>query len=165
MRGKVVTLPKAMREAAARRKRFGAGRFAGLVEELTGVIRLAFEAGATASLWGLEGPLRHAIRSDLCLQGWSWDQADLVAKEILAEAFRKVNAVRPSWNEGQLEWTREAGTLIERSACARCHGPLPEGHHKFCSSMCKDSHHHHISFMKRSTEDRVVLSAVRWPST
>jgi hypothetical protein len=165
MKGKVVTLPKAMREAAARRKRFGTGRFAGLVQELAGVIRLAFEAGATASLWGLEGPMRHAIRADLCLQGWAWLDADLVAKEILAEAFRSVNAVRPTWNEGQLEWTIEAGTLIERSTCARCHKPLPEGHRKFCSEMCKHSHYHHIGFLKEANEDRVVMSAVRWGLT
>lgn len=162
MRGKVVTLPKAMREAAARRKRFGTGRFAGLVQELAGVIRLAFEAGATASLWGLEGPLRHAIRSDLCLQGWEWQEADHVAKEILAEAFRKVNAVRPSWNEGQLEWTIEAGTLIERETCVRCSKPLPEGHYKFCSHLCGLSHRKHVAFMKQASEEQVIMSAIRW---
>jgi len=161
MRGKVVTLPKAMREAAARRKRFGTGRFAGLVEELAGVIRLAFEAGATASLWGLEGPLRHAIRSDLCLQGWEWQEADLVAKEILAEAFRKVNAVRPSWNEGQLEWAISAGTLIERTRCAHCHGPLPEAHHKFCGRSCAVSHHQRLSEMRTSTEEQALRRVIK----
>lgn len=163
MRGKVVTLPKAMREAAARRKRFGTGRFAGLVQELAGVIRLAFEAGATASLWGLEGPLRHAIRSDLCLQGWEWQEADVVAKEILAEAFRKVNAVRPSWNEGQLEWTIEAGTLIERTRCAECHRPLPEGHRKFCSSLCGGNFNSRIYRRIESNENGALQMAIRSP--
>lgn len=162
MARKVIALPKAMQERVARRKRFGTGRYAVLVQELAGVIRLAFEAGATASLWGLEGPLRHAIRSDLCLQGWGWAEADLVAKEILAEAFRAVNAQRPAWNEGQLEWTIEAGTLIERIHCVRCHKPLPEGHHKFCSNLCAGSHRKHVAFLKQADEDRAVRSATRW---
>src|SRR5690606_11006107 len=112
----------------ARRGKLGKGRFDILVKELVAVIRLAFEAGATATLFGLEGPLRHGIRSDLCRQGWGWDDADQMAREMLATAFRAANATRPSWEEGQLEWSIQAGTLIERSRCIRCHGPLPEGH-------------------------------------
>ena len=91
------------RERDARRGRLGPGRFDALAKELVGVIRLAFEAGATATLFGLEGPLRHAIRSDLCLQGWRWTDANAMARDLMDDAFRRVNATRPTWNEGQLE--------------------------------------------------------------
>ena len=104
----------------ARRGKLGPGRFDNLVRALARVIRLAFEARATASFWGLEGPLRAGIRSDLCLQGWRWRDADDMARELLAEAFRVVRATRPTWNEGQPEWAIPANTLIERTRCARC---------------------------------------------
>lgn len=150
------------RERDARRGRLGPGRFDGLVKELAGAIRLAFEAGITASLFGLEGPLRAEIRADLCRQKWRWQDADDMARELLDNAFRVVRANRPSWNEGQLEWTIHAGTLIERSSCARCHKPLPEGRRRFCSDLCGNNHHSHIANLKEMDEDRVVMSAIRW---
>ena len=153
---------RAREEQDARRGRLGKGRFDALVKELAAVIKLAFEAGATATLFGLEGPLRHGIRADLCLQGWGWKDADDMANEMLASAFRRVNANRPTWEQGQLEWTVHAGTLIERSCCARCHGPLPEGHRKFCSAKCNVSWNSHISRLKEMDEERAVRSATRW---
>lgn len=127
---------QARREREGHRDRLGRARYQALVKDLVAVIRLAFEAGATGSLLGLEGPLRHAIRSDLCLQGWRWQDADRMAREILIDAFHAVHAKRPSWNEGQREWTIPANTLIERTRCVHCHKPLPEGHHKFCGHIC-----------------------------
>jgi hypothetical protein len=151
---------RARRAHDARRGRLGAARYDALLNELARVIRLAFEAGATASLWGLEGPLRAGIRSDLCLQGWRWKDADALAQDVLADAFRRVGAVRPSWNEGQPEWTIEAGTLIERTRCARCHKPLPEGHYKFCGSTCKRNHHSQLARKRNANEDAAVHMAV-----
>lgn len=148
------------RERDARRDMLGAGRFDALVKELAAVIRLAFEAGATASLFGLEGPLRAGIRADLCRQGWRWIGADDMAREILAEAFRRVNAVRPSWEEGQQEWAIHAGTLIERTRCVRCHKPLPEGHFKFCSNTCGASHHQRMATRKRASDETAVRLAI-----
>lgn len=146
-------------ERDARRGELGQGRYSALVKELAGVIRLAFEAGATGSLFGLEGPLRHGIRADLCLQGWAWAKADLMAREMLDDAFRAARAVRPSWEEGQREWTVHAGTLIERTRCVRCHGPLPEGHYKFCSNICAASHNQRLARRKAAQEDRAVKLA------
>ncbi|WP_444462565.1 hypothetical protein [Rhodobacter capsulatus] len=132
---------KERRARDARRGRMGEARYNALAKELARVIRLAFQAGATGSLWGLEGPLRAGIRSDLCLQGWGWCAADLLAREVLEDAFRIAGAmIRPTWNEGQPEWTIEAGTLIERTRCVRCHKPLPEGHHKYCGDICGSAH-------------------------
>jgi len=149
------------RERDTRRGRLGLGRYQTLVKSLVGVTRLAFEARATATLLGLEGPLRHAIRSDLCLQSWGWAEADAMAREVLGDAFRKVGATRPTWNEGQRDWTVEAGTLIERTCCVRCHGPLPDGRPKFCSDLCKRSHYNHLGSLRAATEDQVLQMAVR----
>lgn len=135
-------------------------RFDLLVTQLSRVIRLAFEAGETASLFGLEGPLRAGIRADLCRHGWRWQDADDAARELLASAFRAVRANRPGWDEGQLEWTKEAGTLIERSTCANCHKPLPEGRPKFCSNLCKGAHYNRLGAMKAANEDQAVRMAI-----
>ncbi|MBL3571951.1 hypothetical protein DSD19_05450 [Rhodovulum sp. BSW8] len=149
------------REREARRGRLGQARFDALAGELAAVIRLAFEAGATATLFGLEGPLRHGIRSDLCLMGWTWESADLMARELLDEAFKRVRAVRPTWNEGQPEWVIEAGTLIERTRCINCGKPLPEGHHKYCGEICADSKRRRVARIKEASEDRAVVLAIR----
>lgn len=152
---------EARREAEARQGRLGQQRYRALVIKLAGVIRQTYEAGETGSIWGLEGPLRHAIRADLCLQGWGWETADAVARDVLREAFRAANARRPSWEEGQLEWTIEAGTLIERTRCLHCHGPLPEGHHKYCGSLCNSASWKRIKAIKEANEDRAVRMAIR----
>ena len=154
------------RERDAMRGRLGKDRFGFLVKELVAVIRLAFEAGATGSLFGLEGPLRAGIRSDLCRQGWSWFDADSMACEMLDEAFRMVRANRPGWDEGQPEWTIHAGTLIERTLCVRCRKPLPEGHFKYCGDVCGAAHHQHLAAVKNAKEiaayDKIGLLPVSW---
>ncbi|MZR15036.1 hypothetical protein GQE99_18610 [Maritimibacter sp. DP07] len=151
---------KERRALEARRGKLGRTRYDALVKELADVIRLAFDAGATASLWGMEGPLRAGIRADLCLQGWSWGTADLTACDMLAEAFRRVRAVRPTWNEGQPEWVIHEGLLIERTRCVRCSAPLPEGHHKFCGKACSMAMHHYIASLKAANEQTAVRLAV-----
>ncbi|MFC5737716.1 hypothetical protein [Sinirhodobacter huangdaonensis] len=153
---------KERRARDARRGRMGEQRYNALVVELARVIRLAFQAGATGSLWGLEGPLRAGIRSDLCLQGWGWSAADLMAREVLEDAFRKAGAmIRPTWNEGQPEWTIEAGTLIERTRCARCGKELPETRHKFCSDLCASAMHMRVRRIKEANEETALDMAVR----
>jgi len=124
----------------ARRGKLGRGRYRALVEQLVTVTHMAFEAGAIGSLWGLEGPMRAGIREDLCRQAWGWSAADLMARDLLANAFRvlegRFEAERPEWNEGQPEWVVHEGLLIERTRCINCHCQLPEGHHKYCSRLC-----------------------------
>lgn len=152
---------QARREREAMRGRLGKQRFDSILAELVAVIRLSFAAGATGSLFGLEGPLRHAIRSDLCLQGWKWIDAHRVACLMMDEAFATVRAERPTWNEGQPEWIVEAGTLIERTRCVRCHKPLPETHKKFCSDICRTSHHVRLTRLREANEDQAVGMAIR----
>jgi hypothetical protein len=139
-----------------------ARRYGALVDSLARTIRIAFEAGETGSLWGLEGPLRASIRADLCLQGWKWRDADELAREVVAAAHSRVGAKRPSWNEGQLEWTIESGTLIQRTRCVRCHKPLPEGHHKFCSDVCGSVYQSRLAHRHQMTEEQVAASVSNW---
>lgn len=131
------------------------------VEQLAGLVRGAFQAGATASLWGLEGPLRTRIRADLCRKSWNWRDADSATRALLEDVFTRAGAERPDWYEGQPEWTVEAGTLIERTRCARCHKPLPEGHYKFCSRLCNISHARDMSVIRHASEDQAIQLAVK----
>lgn len=149
----------ARQERDARRGRLGPGRYAALVKEIAAVTRLSFEAGALGSLFGLEGPLRAEIRGDLCRQSWVWAEADLMACEMLADVFMALHVTRPHWNEGQPEWVIEAGTLIERTRCVRCHAPLPEGHHKYCSHLCSTAHWMWLNRRKEASGDLAVKLA------
>ncbi len=156
------TFKRERRERDARRGRLGTGTYQRLVTDLAGTIQLAFDAGATATLWGLEGPLRHAIRSDLCLQGWHWIEADKMARELLEDAFRWVNAKRPDWEEGQPEWAIATNIHTERTLCVNCHGPLPEGHWKFCGKVCSDAFSARQNRRAQMTDQRVAASVSRW---
>lgn len=83
-----------------------------------------------------EGSSRAGIRSALCLEGHGWDRADVTAADVVAEALRRMGARRPSWDQGQPEYT------IGRDACIRCRGPIPpelsvgERSRGFCSAEC-----------------------------
>lgn len=149
------------RQRDARRGRLSQVIYLRLVADLAGVIQMAFEAGATASLWGMEGPLRHAIRSDLCLRGWKWLEAEKMARDVLEDAFRKVNAKRPDWEEGQPEWAIATNILIERTLCVNCHKPLPGGHWKFCGDLCASNHSRRLNYRKEADEDRAISLAIR----
>ncbi|MBL3568872.1 hypothetical protein BV509_09130 [Rhodovulum sulfidophilum] len=149
------------RERDARRGKMAAVRVDRLTDAMAAQMRAAFTEGHAASLFAFEGPFRHAIRSGLCLQGWKWAAADEMAAAMVAEALRKAGAKRPSWNEGQPEWTIESGTLIERTRCQRCHKPLPEDHHKFCSDLCRTSHHAALWRLREADGESAVTMAVR----
>jgi len=88
------------------------------------------------SKFQFEAACRHGFRSSFCLQGWSWIEADQAAADIVAAALLLVGAERPTWQEGQPEWTQDGVLRVERDDCLRCRAPLPEGHYKFCSSEC-----------------------------
>lgn len=152
---------RARRQRDALRGRLGRARYDAILDELVRVVRLARETGATATLLNLEGPLRHAIRSDLCLQGWRWIDAHMAACDMMDEVLRRVRATRPDWYEGQPEYTVEGGALIERTRCMTCRKPLPEGHRKFCSDLCKSAHHNRIARLREANEDQAVWTAIR----
>ncbi|MCO6385910.1 hypothetical protein [Aliihoeflea sp. 40Bstr573] len=114
-----------------------------------------------ASPFAFEATCRHAIRTRLCLNSWRWQEADLLAADIVEEALRRIGARRPTWAEGQPEYVQNGGgALIERTRCVRCHGPLEGDHRKFCSSICANAHHGFVSAVREAEEavayDRVV---------
>lgn len=81
-----------------------------------------------------------ALRAGLCLEGMSWPDANLAACEVKAEAFKKAGAKRPTWAQGQREYT-EGGVIREtRQRCANCDGILEEGQKTFCGKHCYDAH-------------------------
>lgn len=150
------------RKRDARRGRLGPGRYDALVAELVRCVKLAFEAGATGSLFGMEGPLRHEIRSDLCLQAWNWVEANSMARELLDDAFRRARASRPTWEEGQPEWVIHEGLLIERTFCANCFKPLPDGRPKFCCDLCSTASRGRAAKRHRMTEEKIATLASGW---
>lgn len=98
-----------------------------------------------ANPFNAEGPLRHGYRSGLCLEGWSWGDADDEAAQIVAIALRWVGARRPTWEEAQPEWWVQ---LIEHTHCVRCTRRIPDertGGNKgrgavlYCSNECAQS--------------------------
>lgn len=150
------------RRREALRGRLGRARYDALLASLVALHRLSKDAGQVVTYFALEGTLRAAVRSDLCLQGWSWSEADQVARTLLAEVYRTLRAERPSWGEGQPEWVQHAGTLIERTRCAKCHKTLPEGHSKFCSRICATSFHDRLAKVRRANEDQIAALASGW---
>lgn len=84
-----------------------------------------------------EAACRHGLRAALCLDGHGWHEADAEARAVVAEALLYLGAVRPTWIEGQREYT----TPIEN--CQNCGGPLDEAdkgkHRRFCSYTCAES--------------------------
>lgn len=82
-----------------------------------------------------EGPARAGIRQALCLDGYDWPLADNEALALVEEGLRLIGAKRPTWIQGQPEYT------IAKERCAQCNGPLDEqsiaNHERFCSSECR----------------------------
>lgn len=149
------------RQLDAIRGRLGEQRHDSLVDRVCVVIRAEREAGRIVVAFNLEGPLRRAIRGSLCREGWGWEAAEAAAKHIVDAGLRRLGAERPSWNEGQQEWTINAGTLIERTRCVNCGNHLPEGHTKFCGGLCAGAFNQRLA-RRRDAEDEDVIRGVEW---
>lgn len=81
-----------------------------------------------------EGSARAGIRASLCLQKHSWQVADNEAAALIEEALHLLGAKRPTWLEGQPQYT------IPVECCQNCGGPLEAedmaNHRRFCSTEC-----------------------------
>ncbi len=86
--------------------------------------------------FALEASCRSGLRAGFCLEGWNWQEADATAAEIVAAALHMIGAKRPTWQQGQPEWTQHGVVAEERTTCIRCKGELPEGHYKYCGNLC-----------------------------
>ncbi|NTI41611.1 hypothetical protein [Rhizobium rhizogenes] len=100
-----------------------------------------------------EGSVRHGLRAAMCLGGNRWVLADIEADSVIQEALSKIGAKRPSWAEGQRDYTDPM------HICAWCGQDLPaevtSGARKgrFCSFVCAAS-----SFEAKDKEDRYQRS-------
>jgi len=83
-----------------------------------------------------EGLCRSGVRAALVMRGFRWVNADTYAASVVAQALRSIGARRPTWDEGQPEWTQDGVIRAPRETCFRCRTPLPEGHWRFCSDGC-----------------------------
>lgn len=102
--------------------------------------------------FAFEAFCRHGIRSGLCLKGWNWTDADAAATDIVSAALRQIGARRPTWQQGQPEYTQDGVIVNERTRCIRCGWRLPEGHRKFCGPVCFTAHHNALARRYRAEE-------------
>lgn len=111
-----------------------------IVQAVAEIARSDWRSGITETLMAYEGVLIAAIRSDLCLSGIGWIGAHEAASEVVAEGLTKAGAKRPSWREGQPEWTDGGVIRSQRLRCANCEGLLEDGQRTFCCKTCFDAH-------------------------
>lgn len=83
-----------------------------------------------------EGTMRHGLRSALCSKGERWDRADIEADLIVQESLNTLGAQRPSWEQGQPEYS------LSEEYCHWCYRIMPEEHflgtrsYRFCGVEC-----------------------------
>lgn len=81
-----------------------------------------------------EASIRTMVRSSLCLQGNGWRPSDDEAAGLLIAAFTQMGVKRPSWMEGQNEWTES------EQNCSWCKVGLAEAAinrgDRYCGAEC-----------------------------
>lgn len=144
MLARVPWTPKLRHQAP--RKRLTKEKRRQLVDAMTAILR-----EGESSKFEFEASCRHGLRTSLCLKGWSWGEADETAAAIVHRALNIIGAVRPTWYEGQPEWTQnDSGALIARTRCIRCRHRLEETQAKFCSKLCAGAHHMALSSIREA---------------
>ena len=150
---------KRARRAARARIEF-VGR-EGAIRLMVELIRADWLDGHTPTLLNHEGALVAAVRAMLCLRSLPWAVADAEARDAVSEALRKAGGKRPSWQEGQPEFT-EAGVIREtRVSCANCGKPLDVGQKLYCSRTCGDAARHRRYWQDLSDAERLRLNLIR----
>lgn len=128
------------------RKRLSKDKRRQLIDAMMAILRQG-----EASKFEFEASCRHGLRTALCLKGWSWSEADTTAAAIVERSLHFIGAVRPTWYEGQPEWTQNgSGALIARTRCVRCRRRLEDMHTKFCSTLCANAHHMTLSSIREA---------------
>jgi hypothetical protein len=130
---------KQARKAARRAARNLVPSRESIVKAIITVIREDRDAGVTPTLLNHEGALIHSLRGGLCLAGLKWAVANEQAREIVVEAFQKAGARRPTWKEGQPEWTDGGVVRSERFRCGNCAKPLAEDQKVYCGKLCREA--------------------------
>jgi hypothetical protein len=108
-----------------------------------------------------EGATVAGLRSALCLKGYAWERSHHEATALVDETLRRLRAVRPTWEQGQLEYS------VDRENCAWCSGPIPEEllaggvkrFHSYCSHACARAAIDQRSLQQRRRDNRAFKDA------
>jgi hypothetical protein len=159
-------LKRLRRQARAKPRQLGEQRRKLVIATVARIIRDDFQAGLIPTKLNYEGALRAGLRSGLCLEGWNWREADHEARELLAEAFTALGAVRPTWFEGQPGYTE---IRFERDRCARCRKPIPPERilhrAKYCDPFCTRAAQKAFALERAGEEGKALHAAeeaARW---
>lgn len=148
------------RETKPRARRLNRDRRRRLIEITAEILRQGF-----CSKFEQEGACRHGLRAGFCLDGWGWADADAAAADIVATALRFIGAQRPSWKEGQPEWTQDGFAPVEYTRCQHCHGKIPpdrgsrNGPAKYCSDLCGQAAYARKAYRFEATVSRAEYLA------
>ncbi|OCJ38026.1 hypothetical protein A6U91_07500 [Agrobacterium tumefaciens] len=112
------------------------------------------------SAWENEGSTRAGLRSALCIAGHDWTASDVESAALITAAFQKLaKGARPSWAEGQPEYTAP----IE--ACNFCKGPLAQfqidRRERFCGVACATAALKYRSYGTQPFKDSLGRAAYR----
>lgn len=152
-------LARRARKAERRRLRFKDE--ATLIRSIVIVLREAREDGRATTHFTYEGMLTAMLRAELCLRSVPWAVANDAARNVVGEALRALGAKRPSWQEGQPEWTDGGVIRDTRVTCANCQRPLPEERKVYCSKLCGDAMLARRYWQDQSEEKRVYKNLMR----
>lgn len=100
-----------------------------------------------------EASCRHALRSLLCLGGHGWNRSDCEAANLVAESLHFIGAKRPSWEQGQRDYT------TAHEDCRNCGKALDRYRMRtmFCSPSCAA-----VYLRNRASEARDAADKARW---
>jgi hypothetical protein len=132
-RDRPVTLPKV---SIQRPRKLSRAKHDSILDSVVRVLK-----SYSSSKFEYEGPCISGIRSALCLDGWDFPDADRVAREIVEAGLRRIGAVRPTWGEGQPDFTGYSET--GRTRCVRCATEIPaerfryHAEVKYCDDVCQ----------------------------
>lgn len=107
-----------------------------------------------SSPFEFEGACRAGARAALCLAGDRWEEADQEAASLVEEALRKSGARRPTWEQGQREYTEPEGQ------CLWCGGEVPSEMRtsRYCSEHCAKMARQRRDFADRTLQDNSYAS-------
>ena len=137
-------------------------RKAVLIEVIRILAWEAWRAGRTATPLGYEGAFLHALRGSLILRyGLSWVVAHAEARQIVGEGLSRAGGKRPTWAEGQPEYTIQGGSITERTRCVNCGAPLEPQQKKFCSQLCGGNYNRRLALLREADEHQTARLMVQ----
>ena len=112
-----------------------------------------------SSPFEFEGAVRHGIRSALCLERWSWGDADHASCKTVEAALSLLGAERPTWHQGQPEARDRDPRYGGYCRCINC-GDLidPDEGSRTCSRHCTRIANQKTYYQARHAE---ILAASR----